>query len=92
MSLMLNIFLCLDLILVISNPFSSSESRLNYYLIFSFIPALFWSYTAAYEAYVDEYIGYISRLSAIAAICLFWLIALFSIAFGLIKLCRPGIS
>ena len=92
MTLMLNIFLCLDLILVITNPFNGMEKRLKFYLIFSAIPSLLWSFISINAFGWGDVYFYIGRYAAIGSIGFFWMIAIISIFYGLIKLCRPGIS
>ena len=65
-------FLCLDLVLVIRNPFGSKEKRANFYYIVSYLVsfgmALFFTYTVTISAYLQLCLMFAYLIAALSSI------------------------
>ena len=90
--LALQLCFCIDLILSLKSPFKDKESRMPIYYIFSVsmsIPvATISTFYYKSEAWSDILAVGVVALTTM----LTWIMSIASIIYGLIKLCKPGIS
>ena len=94
---MLNTCLAIDLILMLKNPFKAKEIRMPFYLWGSCIIALMVTTSLFATAKRSDRFGYLIAgwIPFIAMMTIFvsyFLIAIFSILYAFIKVCKPGIS
>lgn len=83
--LMLDLFICLDLILIIRNPFGSKENRVTKYLIISYSFALF-------NAAVFIKTNAIGSIFQLCVEIVYLIVAIFSIFFCFYRLYYSGLS
>ena len=88
--LVMNMFFCLDIILVIRYPFSSPEKRLKYYMIIATVKSCLWAFSSILD--VKKIVFMVNRYLLLGTTIMFWALAIISTVYALIKLCRPGIS
>ena len=90
MSLMMNLFFSLDVILIITYPFANSEKRLNIYLLLAIVNSLV---IVSFGEFANDHVEFgISSTILYLTILAFWFVSFASIMFALVKLCKPGIS
>ena len=94
MSFFLNAALCLDLILVLKDPFKSCEKRAPYYLLGSFAISVTFVISLLVGSFVlDEgHFNILREVEQSFVILAFVLAAIVSAIYAFTKLSRPGIS
>ena len=83
--LMLDLFLCLDLIKIIKNPFGSKEKRVSRYLIYSLLIGLF-------NAVIFMKTNALGSIFQVTVMAIYIIAAVWSIVFCVIRLINSGLS
>lgn len=87
-SMVFNVCICADLVLMIKHPFANKNKRILKYHIWVYSIGLL----AALEKLVTNYKNSYLSVVQIAAFVAFMLMGLFSSAFAFSRLCKPGVS
>lgn len=89
-SVFLNVALALDLICLISSPFSSNEARVNKFLFVSYTVAIFLSLAQTFAN--TEKLQFVAFITARALFAGYILIAFVSVIYASLKLKKPGVQ
>lgn len=91
--MLMTIFFVLEIILIITYPFSDPEKRLNrYYIPITLVLSVFMSVPLVFTWVIGEYWFTAATYTLYATILVYWVLVLWSIFITITKLCRPGIS
>lgn len=89
--LLLNIFLCLDITLMIKGPFGSKEKRVKLYYTFTIIASILFGFVVMFDI-KTSHTRNISATIMLAVILLYIGISIYSGLFCLIRLRNSGLS
>ena len=87
----MQICLCIDLILTLSRPFASKEARMPTYIFCSVFHGLVQTIALPMSISSPTWF-WIAKVDTIVFVLSSWAIAIFSITYGVCKLCKPSIA
>ena len=87
-SMVFNICICSDLVLMIKHPFANKTQRIVKYHIWAYTIGIFAAFEKLFMNYKNIYLSYIQ----ITVFFAFLIMGLFSSAFAFSRLCKPGVS
>ena len=83
---------CVDLILTLNRPFEPKESRMLHYLFYSMLIGLIQGCVVRLSYIDKELLMFLAGLSSALLVMAVWTCSIFSVIYGIMKLCKPNVS